>query len=66
MFILIIYKCYIITELMFLKVLMLMRILSGCHDVLMMPVNLKNIAFLNIYGVHYHWINSEFSKSEAV
>ena len=51
---------------MFLKILMLIRILSGCHNVLMMPVNLKNIAFLNIYGVHYHCINSEFSKSEAV
>ena len=45
---------------------MLIRILSGCHDVLMMSVNLKNIDFLNIYGVDHRCINSEISKGEAV
>ena len=38
----------------------------GCHDVLMMSMNISNIAILNIHGVDYYCINSGISKSEVV
>ena len=39
---------------------------SGCHDVLMVSMNLSNIVILNIHGVDYCCIISRISKSEAV
>ena len=39
---------------------------NGCHDVLIMSMNLKNIAILNIKVVDFCCINSGISKSEAV
>ena len=38
---------------------------SGCYDVLMMSVNLKDIAILNIQGGDYHCIINEISKSDS-
>ena len=38
---------------------------KGCHGVLMIPVNLNNIAILNISGVDFCIVN-EIAKSEAV
>ena len=39
---------------------------NGCHDVLMMSMNLSDIANLNIHGVDYRRIVSGISKSEAI
>ena len=39
---------------------------NACHDVLMMSVNLDNIAILNIQGVDYCCIINRISKSDAV
>ena len=39
---------------------------NGCHDVLMMSMNLSNIAILNIHGAGSQCIISGTSKSEAV
>ena len=39
---------------------------NGCDDVLMMPMNLKDIAFLNIHDIDYCHIINEVSKSEAI
>ena len=39
---------------------------NGCHDVLMMSVNLSNIAILTIYGVDYCYIITEITKHEAI
>ena len=38
----------------------------GCHDVLMIFVNLRDIAILSISGVDYCCIITEISKSETV
>ena len=37
-----------------------------CDDVLMMYMNLSDIAILNIHGVDYHCIINGISKSEAM
>ena len=39
---------------------------NGCHNVLMMSMDLSDIAILNIKGADYHCIISRISKSEAV
>ena len=39
---------------------------NGCHDVLMMSMNLSGIAILNIHGADYRCIISRISKSEAI
>ena len=39
---------------------------NECHDVLMMAMNLSDIAILNIYGADYCCILNRISKSEAV
>ena len=39
---------------------------NGCHDVLMMSMNLGDIAILNIKGTDYGCIISGISKSEAI
>ena len=35
---------------------------NGCHDILMMSMNLNDIATLNIWGVNYRCIISGISK----
>ena len=42
------------------------NICNGCHDLLMMSMNLKNINILNIKGADYCCITSGVSKSEAI
>ena len=39
---------------------------NGCHDVLMMSMNLSNIAILNIHGIDYRCITNENSNTEAI
>ena len=39
---------------------------NGYHDVLMISMNLSNIAILNINYVKYRWLINRISKSEAV
>ena len=39
---------------------------NGCHDVLMMSMNLNDIAVLNIHGLDYRCIINRISESEAV
>ena len=39
---------------------------NRCHDLLMMSMNLSDIAILNIKGSDYHCIITGISKSEAV
>ena len=39
---------------------------NECHDVLMMAMNLSDIAILNIHGADYCCILNRISKSEAV
>ena len=39
---------------------------NGCHDLLMMPINLNDIANINIKCADYHFINTGISKSEAI
>ena len=41
-------------------------ICNSCCDVLMMSMNLSNIAFLNIHHAGYHCIISEIIKSETI
>ena len=41
------------------------NVCNGCHDVLM-SVNLKDIAILNINGVNYCCLTDGISKCEAV
>ena len=36
-----------------------------CHDVLMMSINLSNIAILNIHGADYLSVVSGISKNKA-
>ena len=42
------------------------NVCSGCHDLLMMPINLSDIAILNIKGSEYRHIISLISKNEAI
>ena len=39
---------------------------TDCHDVLMIPVNLNDIAILNIRGVDYCCMINRINKSNAV
>ena len=39
---------------------------NGCHDVLMMSINLSDIAILNIHGADYCCIINRISKCEAI
>ena len=39
---------------------------NGCHDVLMMSVNFKDIAISNIRSVHYRCIINGITKSDSV
>ena len=39
---------------------------TGCHDVLIMSANLRDIAISKIYGVDYCCIISAISKIEAI
>ena len=38
---------------------------NGCHDVLVMSMNLRNIAIQNIWGAGYCCTIGQISKSEA-
>ena len=42
------------------------KICNRCHDLLMMPMNLSDIAILNIKGFDYCCIISRISKNEAM
>ena len=39
---------------------------NGCHDLLMMSMNLSDIAILNIKSFNYSCIISRISKSDAI
>ena len=39
---------------------------NGCHDVLMMSMNLSHISIQNIHGADYHCIIIGVSKSDAI
>ena len=41
------------------------NVCNRCHDVVMMSMNLSNIAILKIHGADYHCIITANSKSEA-
>ena len=41
-------------------------VFNGCHDLLMISVNLSEIAILNIKGANYCCIFSGINKSEAI
>ena len=41
------------------------NVCSGCHNAVMMSMNLSNIAILKIHGADYHCIITANSKSEA-
>ena len=42
------------------------NVCSRCHDLLMMPIKLSDIAILNIKGSEYRHIISLISKNEAI
>ena len=42
------------------------NVCNGCHDLLMMSMNLSDIAILNIKGSDYCCIISLISKNEAI
>ena len=42
------------------------NVFNGCHDVLMMSMNLSNIAIWNINSAYYHCIIAGISKSDAI
>ena len=42
------------------------NVCNGCHDLLMMSMNLSNINILNVKSVDCHCIFSEISKNEAI
>ena len=42
------------------------NVCNRCHDLLMMSVNLSDIAILNIEGSDYHCIISSISKNKAI
>ena len=39
---------------------------SGCHDVIMMSININSIAILNIHGIDYRFIIAGTAKRRAV
>ena len=39
---------------------------NGCHDLIMLSVNIRNIAIITIKNVDYRCIISNISKSEAM
>ena len=39
---------------------------NGCHDLLMLSMNLSDIAILNINGSNYHCIINSITKSETI
>ena len=41
-------------------------ICNGCHDVLIISINLNDIAILNILGIDYHCIINGIGKSGGV
>ena len=43
-----------------------LNVSNGCHDLLMMSMNLSDIAILNIKNADYRCIISGISKSEAM
>ena len=43
-----------------------MHVCNGCHDLLMMFINLDDIATLNINSVNYCCNINEINKSEAL
>ena len=43
-----------------------LNVCNRCHDLLMMPINLSDIAVLNIKGCDCRSINSLISKTEAI
>ena len=43
-----------------------LHVCNRCHDLLMMSMNLSNIAISNIKGSDYHCIISLISKNEAI
>ena len=43
-----------------------LHVCKGYHDVLMVSINLSDIAILSIKGVDYSWIIERISKSYAV
>ena len=43
-----------------------MHVCNGCHDLLMMVINLDDIATLNINSVNYCYNINEINKSEAL
>ena len=43
-----------------------LNVCNGCHYALMMPINIDDIAILNIRGVFYCCIITGISKSDAV
>ena len=42
------------------------NVYNRCHDLLMMSINLSDVAILNIKGSDYHCIISLISKNEAI
>ena len=42
------------------------NVCNRCHDLLMMSMNLSNIAILNIKGSDYHYIISLISRTQAI
>ena len=42
------------------------NVCNRCHDLLIMSVNLSNIAILNVEGSDYHCITSMISKNETI
>ena len=42
------------------------NVCNRCHDLLMMSMNLSDIAILNIKGADYCYIISRINKSEAI
>ena len=39
---------------------------NGCHDLIMLCLNISNIAIVTVKGVDYHCIIHDISKSEAI
>ena len=42
------------------------NVCNRCHDLLMMSMNLSNIAILNIKGSDYYYIISLISRTQAI
>ena len=42
------------------------HVCNRCHDLLMISINLSNVAILNIKGTNYCCIISDISKSESI